>query len=273
MHSSVLLTTGEFAKLCNTTKNTLFHYDQIGLLKPNIIKNNGYRYYSIDQFSTFDLISVLRESGSSLKEIKAFMEHQNSENFIKILEEKKNILNKQKQYITELTNSINHIIKNTKKALHTSYFVPRLEHWNLGYIITTPFTSSPKDDKDYYDCLSKHIAYCQQHNISDDLSYGIIYDAQGVLQNEFKDLAYFSYLNKRKNIPFVKEQPAGMYLVIEHKGTYRSMSETYDIIRNYIKEYHLKVIGDFYEYDILNHLQTNKEEEYVIQISVQVEQQ
>ena len=31
-------TTGEFAKLCHTTKETLFHYDSIGLLKPKIVK-------------------------------------------------------------------------------------------------------------------------------------------------------------------------------------------------------------------------------------------
>lgn len=28
------LSTGEFAKLCNIKKHTLFHYDDIGLLKP-----------------------------------------------------------------------------------------------------------------------------------------------------------------------------------------------------------------------------------------------
>ena len=29
------LTTGEFAKICNVKKHTLFHYDDIGLLKPD----------------------------------------------------------------------------------------------------------------------------------------------------------------------------------------------------------------------------------------------
>ncbi len=29
-----LFTSGEFAKFCNTTKDTLFHYDDINLLKP-----------------------------------------------------------------------------------------------------------------------------------------------------------------------------------------------------------------------------------------------
>ena len=48
------LTTGEFAKICGVTKHTLFHYDDIGILKPEIVKANGYRYYAIKQFFTFE---------------------------------------------------------------------------------------------------------------------------------------------------------------------------------------------------------------------------
>ncbi len=32
-------TTGEFAKLCHVKKQTLFHYDEIGLLSPEIKKS------------------------------------------------------------------------------------------------------------------------------------------------------------------------------------------------------------------------------------------
>ena len=39
-------TTGEFAKLCNVKKQTLFHYDIIGILNPAITGYKGYRYYS-----------------------------------------------------------------------------------------------------------------------------------------------------------------------------------------------------------------------------------
>ena len=41
------LTTGEFAKICNVKKHTLFHYDDIGLLKPDYYDENGYRFILI----------------------------------------------------------------------------------------------------------------------------------------------------------------------------------------------------------------------------------
>ena len=52
--------TGEFAKLCKVHKKTLFHYDEIGLFKPEKVMNNGYRYYSVYQLEAFNVISTLK---------------------------------------------------------------------------------------------------------------------------------------------------------------------------------------------------------------------
>ena len=53
------LTTGEFAKICNVKKHTLFHYDDIGLLKPDYYDENGYRFYSYSQLNLFYFILYL----------------------------------------------------------------------------------------------------------------------------------------------------------------------------------------------------------------------
>ena len=47
---AAFFTTGQFAKLCSTTKETLFHYDSLGLLKPARVGENGYRYYRLPVF-------------------------------------------------------------------------------------------------------------------------------------------------------------------------------------------------------------------------------
>ena len=44
-----LFKTAEFAALCGVKKDTLLHYDHIGLLKPQRVGENGYRYYSARQ--------------------------------------------------------------------------------------------------------------------------------------------------------------------------------------------------------------------------------
>ena len=46
MDHNKYMTTGEFARRMGVTKNTLFHYDNIGLFSPEIVDTNEYRYYS-----------------------------------------------------------------------------------------------------------------------------------------------------------------------------------------------------------------------------------
>ena len=82
--------TGEFAKLCNVNKKTLFHYDEIGLFKPEIVKENGYRYYSIYRLEIFDMIYTLRDLGVPLKEIKSFMDKRNPNSVVELFEYKTN---------------------------------------------------------------------------------------------------------------------------------------------------------------------------------------
>ena len=65
----VFLSAGRFAALVGTTKETLFHYDEIGLFVPKRRGTNGYRYYAMDQIETFDVIGMLRELGMPLAEI------------------------------------------------------------------------------------------------------------------------------------------------------------------------------------------------------------
>lgn len=81
MDKSQYLTTGELAKLMHVTKNTLFHYDKIGLFSPEIVLDNEYRYYSIHQIEVLEAIIMLKELGMSLKEIQAFLSDRTPENY------------------------------------------------------------------------------------------------------------------------------------------------------------------------------------------------
>lgn len=86
-NSKPLFTTGEFARLCNIRKDTLFYYDEIGLLKPEIIQDNGYRYYSANQLFLFDIIAMLKECGTPLKEIKEYITAREPASFLTLMEE------------------------------------------------------------------------------------------------------------------------------------------------------------------------------------------
>lgn len=84
--------------LLDINKKTLMWYDEIGLLKPACIKENGYRYYSYQQSAALKTILMLRELNVSLDEIKQFMENRTIDNFGSLLQEK----------IIELNRTISH---------------------------------------------------------------------------------------------------------------------------------------------------------------------
>ena len=79
--------TGDFAKLCNTNKRTLFHYDEIGLFSPAYTDERGYRFYSESQCDVFFTITCLREIGMPLKEIKHYIDQKNPAALKQLLEE------------------------------------------------------------------------------------------------------------------------------------------------------------------------------------------
>ena len=66
-----LLTVNEFAEFSRTTRDTLIHYDKMGLLAPaSRGGNNRYRYYSGGQLAVVNVIRTLQELGMALDEIK-----------------------------------------------------------------------------------------------------------------------------------------------------------------------------------------------------------
>ena len=56
-----MFTIGTFSKLAKTNIRTLRFYDEIGLFKPSRVEDNGYRYYSMEDFNKLVRILELRE--------------------------------------------------------------------------------------------------------------------------------------------------------------------------------------------------------------------
>lgn len=91
-----LITTGQFAKLCNLSKDTILYYDKIGLLKPDVITDNGYRYYNPEKYLDIVMIRMLSEIGISLKEIGDYMKNMDMARFKELLNIHNDTLKKQK---------------------------------------------------------------------------------------------------------------------------------------------------------------------------------
>ncbi|WP_339928953.1 MerR family transcriptional regulator [uncultured Brevundimonas sp.] len=67
-------TVSQLARLSGTSVRTLHHYDEIGLLKPASVGENGYRYYGREEMLRLQQILLHREFGLALGEIAALLD-------------------------------------------------------------------------------------------------------------------------------------------------------------------------------------------------------
>jgi DNA-binding transcriptional MerR regulator len=68
-----MYTVKQLSKLGGVTPRTLHHYDEIGLLKPSRVGENGYRYYGEESVLRLQQILFYRELGMPLEDIKKIM--------------------------------------------------------------------------------------------------------------------------------------------------------------------------------------------------------
>jgi DNA-binding transcriptional MerR regulator len=72
-HRGMLYTIKQLSKLAGVSVRTLHYYDEIGLLKPDAIRQNGYRQYGDEAVLKLQQILFYRELDLSLEDIKAMV--------------------------------------------------------------------------------------------------------------------------------------------------------------------------------------------------------
>ena len=68
-----MYTVKQLSTLAGVTPRTLHHYDQINLLKPESVGENGYRYYGEQSLLRLQQILFYRELGFSLESIREML--------------------------------------------------------------------------------------------------------------------------------------------------------------------------------------------------------
>ena len=111
-----MLTVKQLSKLAGVTPRTLHHYDEIGLLKPARVGDNGYRYYGEESVLRLQQILFYRELGIPLEDIKKIMGRRDFD-VMGALRSHKEALQKQvtrlNRLINTVDNTINHLKGNT----------------------------------------------------------------------------------------------------------------------------------------------------------------
>lgn len=107
------LTVKQLAEISGVTVRTLHHYDEIGLLKPAYVGENGYRYYERAQLLRLQQILFHREFGVPLNEIAPLLDRSEADQVDVLLRHRQRLEAEAKRY-AELIETIDRTIADIK---------------------------------------------------------------------------------------------------------------------------------------------------------------
>lgn len=268
--STLLLTTGEFAKLCNVSKHTLFHYDDIGLLSPSNKGLNGYRYYSFGQIEEFYVISVLKETGLSLTEIKEYIIKKSASDLLDLLEQQKSIIQRKLDNLSGIKKAIDDKIKSIKRTYplnDSNIFIKKLGSESITITKSMKTTDETVLAKE----IIKLYRYCNSNSVYTSCNVGSIKEINQIskpLQEQHYKL-FIRIFNKRKTVSF-SEKKSGKYLIAYHRGDYTRITETYLNMIKYAENNNLKLIDPIFEIAVIDQLLTNDSDKILYEVSIRI---
>ena len=167
------LTTGEFAKLAGVSKHTLFHYDKIGLLSPEIkLSENQYRYYSISQLELLEIITLLKELDMPLSEIKSYLDNRTTSLFIELLTKEQTLIREKIQAMQQMERWIQEELTLLHNVSASALDDISVIHFPAKYMLTTPVYSL--HDKEIAKTIRDLILYGNEHQIQSPYGVGRI---------------------------------------------------------------------------------------------------
>ena len=269
------LTSGAFAALCGTTKETLRHYKDIGLLSPTHQGDNSYFYYDVEQFYDFYAISIFRQTGTPLEEVRRCLQGQDTAQTIALLREQRGRLETERQKLAHMDFVLSSALRNLEFG-SVSDMVPQTAWFETEHLLALPveelkglMAPTASEDEMLIAVLERCQRLCGQYGIQTDFQLGAIHQP-GEQQGGPGAISHlYTRIKEKADFPYYMEKPAGHYLYLCCRGRW-DISEGYAVLKSYILEHGLDITRNFYACDLAGFILNSVEKNAVSMISVQL---
>jgi len=266
-----IFTIGETAKIHHISKQTLIFYDKKGLLKPAYIdEENGYRYYSLEEFAALDVILFLKFLGLPLKKINSYLTERSAEKSIAVLKKQKQVvernLDKLKAVRAKINSSLSVYEDYKDWADKKGPFIKKRKAQHALWLAIEP----PYDDEQVDLSLKQLVLFVEQEDYLADYSMGSIVKQEDLLSGSLKYTKTFIIINKAVSNENYMKLPAGAYATSYHHGPYENIETSYGKLLDFIKDNGYMIDGDVKEYLIFDVYVVKDKRDFVTEISVKV---
>lgn len=246
-------TIGEFSKLFGINIQTLYYYDQIGLLKPTLRnEQNGRRYYAFDQIYQLASIRFMRKLDCSIDQIQEFSANTDYRQSLESLREHSQKMREHWEELLRIDNIIQRKIsfveermKNLDPSAVTVRDFPDRRYLPLG-----------GEEQLYYDDSFYHyptVAFYHPNS----KSFG------AYLDGPFSDIESSAHTIPAEEIQVI---PAGTYLCTYHVGSYATILDSAEKLRK--TYYHLPLSPEMINFNIIDQFVARDQKNYITEMQI-----
>ena len=227
-----MLTIGEFSRLSHVSPRMLRHYDALGLLRPEAVGENGYRYYRQEQLSALIRIQCLCSYGFSLHEIGPLLYLEDGELLLERLRQRRLALQRELEAKKELLRQLEMDILRLEggTTMENTYHVVLLE-----------------DPEQKVFSIRRTIGVNQYHALFDELRREAA--ARGLTQAGPIQMLYHdpdfscdssdveAQMVVAGDGPGVSVKPRFLCAAVQHRGSYETLHRAYEALCGWLAEH------------------------------------
>lgn len=258
----------EISKLYGIGVDSLRYYEKIGVLKPRR-GANGYRLYSLKEIYKLNIIKDLRKLDFSMKQIKEYLKNQSVDNTLELLEEEKNLIEKQLDELKLKQKLIGNRIETLKSSskLKTEEFLIKKINDRFCLQLNTEITRDEEMDFAVKKLHKKH-----ENKIHDfgNQAFGAtvsIKDFNKGIYNVFHKV-FFIFEKETDEYDFIL--PKGEYVSFLYKGSYHQSPNRIKQVLQYVSAKGYNILDDPFEIYEIDNRDTILTDEFLTEIQVRI---
>jgi len=262
-----LFSISDFAKYSRTTRDTLLHYDRIGLLSPVYRGENNYRYYSNSQLAVVNVIRTCRKLGMTLDEIKGLKDRRTPELIDEVFTHQ----------IEKIDRNIEEWIRARKLLLLLQKSIRSVsdideDEITIQFMPAEPIILGEKNDysdgRTFFDILLSFYESISRKYPNLDLDHLVwgIFSAERVKRGDWMGADSFYFYNPEGH----DERPAALYAIGYMRGGYSDGDQLFKRLIDYIDKNNFEICGPAYEEFPLNEVFIKDPGNYLMRILITV---
>lgn len=273
-----LYSIGQASSKAQVSTRTLRHYESIGLIKPDLVKENGYRYYTDETILIISLIKYLQFMDFTLDEIRNFIlnaEYNDvSKTFNELIKRTSDEIKKLDERLT-IIKDWNELISEASSAFLIGNNTPSIKYIKESELISYPMDFDFHYEDTVLDLDFANFVKSKDNKITGPVMFYFDSYIDRLKCEKENRLIKGLYIQKavnpiqdEKNIFTIKD---GFYGSIYHFGKYENLSKSYEKLRNWAKKYRYKLSQDVIERFVVDSWTFRDEEKYVTEILIPIE--